>query len=85
MIFDARQREAQGGGGFARPLLGGPVMTQRVLLPQSAEVGEGSKQLQRLLDDALDLVDRLKLPPEIGARLQELIDLAATAFENDRD
>jgi hypothetical protein len=60
-------------------------MTQRVLLPQSAEVGEGSKQLQRLLDDALDLVDRLKLPPEIGARLQELIDLAATAFENDRD
>jgi hypothetical protein len=56
-------------------------MTQRVLTPLSAEVGEGTKQLHRLLKDALDLVDQLRLPPQIGARLQEVIDLAAGCFE----
>ena len=32
------------------------------------------QHLQSLLKDALDLVDRLRAPAEIGARLQEIID-----------
>ncbi|HSR00761.1 MAG TPA: hypothetical protein VLM36_12710 [Sphingomicrobium sp.] len=43
---------------------------------QSPAAGEGKQQLQQLLTEALDLADRLVLPAEIGARIQEVIDLA---------
>lgn len=40
------------------------------------EAFEGREQLLRLLREALELVDSLAFaPPEIGARLQEVIDL----------
>lgn len=39
-------------------------------------------QLQRLLNEALNLMDAMSLPPEIGARLQEVIDLTETSLES---
>jgi hypothetical protein len=52
------------------------MMSQRVPSPQSLDVAERKQQLHQLLIDALNLVDALALPPEVGARLQEAIDLA---------
>jgi hypothetical protein len=42
---------------------------------QSPAAGDGKQQLLQLLNEALELADRLDLPPEIGARIQEIIDL----------
>ena len=39
-------------------------------------------QLQRLLNEALNLMDAMSLSPEIGARLQEVIDLIETSLES---
>jgi len=56
--------------------LGGNRMSHRVPHPQSADFPEENEQRLRLfLNDALHLADSLELPPEIGARLQEVIDL----------
>ena len=41
-------------------------------------VRAAEEQLKRHLAVALDIVDEIKLPPEIGARLQEVIDLVET-------
>ena len=43
---------------------------------QLPEWFQEKEQLLRLLNEALGLVDSLALPLEIGARLQEVIDLA---------
>jgi hypothetical protein len=40
------------------------------------DIDEGREQLLRLLNEALNLADALTFPPEIGARIQEVIDLA---------
>jgi hypothetical protein len=66
--------------GLRQSMLGGIVMSQRVFCPQSPNPEEGSHQLQQLLREALELVDNLGLPPEIGARLQEVIDLVDGYF-----
>lgn len=42
---------------------------------------ENKRRFRNLLDEALALADLLSLPPEIGARLQEVIDLT----DNQRD
>lgn len=51
-------------------------MSQPTTSPQSENVDEGKEQLLRLLNETLNLADSLGLPPEIGARIQEVIDLA---------
>jgi hypothetical protein len=37
-------------------------------------------RLGALLRDALDLIDAMSLPPEIGARFQEVIDMTESHF-----
>jgi len=52
-------------------------MSQGLARQQHAAGAETDIQhLQSLLKDALDLVDRLRAPAEIGARLQEIINRA---------
>jgi hypothetical protein len=55
-------------------------MSQRVPCPQLPDAGEGKQELQRILNDALNLADSLDFPPEIGARIQEVIDLTETCL-----
>jgi hypothetical protein len=50
-------------------------MSQRVAYPQTADLSEGKRRFQELLKEALNLADELALPAEIGAKLQEVIDL----------
>lgn len=66
--------------GLRQSMLGGIVMSQRVHCPQSPDAEEGRHHLQQLLNEALGLVDNLGLSPEIGARLQEVIDLVEGYF-----
>lgn len=56
-------------------------MSQRVVNPETPDMIESKEQFKQLLDEALNLADALALPPEIGAKLQEVIDLT----ENDCD
>jgi hypothetical protein len=63
-------------GGHRSSLLGGRMMSQRSVCPQGADIVDGKQRFMGLLNQALDLADALELPPEIGARLQEIIDLA---------
>jgi hypothetical protein len=51
-------------------------MSQPTIYAQSEKVEGGREQLVQLLNEALNLADALELPPEIGARIQEVIDLA---------
>ena len=51
-------------------------MSQPTIYAQAQKVEEGRGQLLQLLNEALSLADALALPPEIGARIQEVIDLA---------
>jgi hypothetical protein len=51
-------------------------MSQPTIHAQAGKVEEGREQLLQLLNEALGLADALALPPEIGARIQEVIDLA---------
>jgi hypothetical protein len=57
------------------------MMSQRVVNPETPDMIESKEQFKQLLDEALNLADALALPPEIGAKLQEVIDLT----ENDCD
>lgn len=57
-------------------------MSHRVACPQTPKVGEGQQQFRRLLNEALNLADALALPPEIGARLQEVIDLCDETLDS---
>jgi hypothetical protein len=41
---------------------------------------EGEPRLQQLLNDALAMVDSMSLPAEIGARLQEVVELTESHF-----
>lgn len=43
------------------------------------------EDLTRLLSEALRLADQMELPPEIGARLQEVIDLAESCMSPERE
>ena len=59
-------------------------MSQGLAPQQQAEGDEnGVQRLNALLSDSLALVDRLALPPEIGARLQEIIDAVASCADAD--
>lgn len=51
-------------------------MSQPTIHAQVEKVEGGKEQLLQLLNEALALADALALPPEIGARIQEVIDLA---------
>ena len=51
-------------------------MSQPTIHAQTENSGEGKEQLLQLLNEALAVADALALPPEIGARIQEVIDLA---------
>ena len=50
-------------------------MSQRQSSAQAAAACDGKRHFKRLLKEALDLADALALPLEIGAKLQEVIDL----------
>ena len=53
-------------------------MSQGVPPQQDAAGGKDNAQrVRKLLEDALRLIDASPLPPEIGARLQEVIDAVA--------
>jgi len=67
---------AQWGERLRVSLLGGRKMSQPTIYAQAGKLEEGREQLLQLLNDALSLADTLVLPPEIGARIQEVIDLA---------
>ena len=45
--------------------------------PQAASACDSKQHLRRLLSEALEIVDSLALPPEVGARLQEVIDMTS--------
>ena len=59
------------------------------LAPQQRAEGakDGVQRLNALLSDSLALVDKLKLPPDIGARLQDVIDAVEshTSAKADKD
>jgi hypothetical protein len=55
-------------------------MSQRVANPETPDVIESKQQFRQLLNEALNLADALSLPAEIGARLQEVIDLTDNGF-----
>jgi hypothetical protein len=55
-------------------------MSQRVVSPETPDAMESKQQFRQLLNEALNLADALSLPAEIGARLQEVIDLADNGF-----
>lgn len=78
MIFQARVKlGAQWGERLRLSLLGGSAkMSQPTIYAQAEKAEEGKEQLLQLLNEALGLADALALPPEIGARIQEVIDLA---------
>jgi hypothetical protein len=59
------------------------MMSQRVPSPQSSDVAESKQRLRDFLIAALSLVDALALPSEIGARLQEVIDLTEPHLNGD--
>lgn len=48
----------------------------------SPNVLTGSQRFRELLSEALKLADALELPPEIGARLQEVIDLVDITLDS---
>ena len=51
------------------------MMSQGVPYPEAPDVELSIELFHRRLCEALNLADELTLPPEIGARLQEVIDL----------
>jgi hypothetical protein len=57
-------------------------MSQRVVSPETPDSIESKQQFRQLLSEALNLADALSLPAEIGARLQEVIDLTDSGSEN---
>jgi hypothetical protein len=59
-------------------------MSQGANCPRSAGAEDGGRQLQKVLNEALDLADSFDLAPEIGARLQEIIDLVQNRYGLDR-
>jgi hypothetical protein len=52
------------------------MMSNRESCPEEPDSYADIEELMKLLSEALGLADRMELPPEIGARLQEVIDLA---------
>jgi hypothetical protein len=57
------------------------MMSQRTARPHQGDISDDKQRFVRLLNDALDLADAVELPPEIGARLQEVIDLATSSSD----
>lgn len=57
-------------------------MSQPTIHAQARKLAEGREQLLQLLNEALGLADALTLPPEIGARIQEVIDLADGSYHS---
>jgi hypothetical protein len=59
------------------------MMTQDSTCPQKGPAADGRDRFIGLLSEALALADSLPLPPEIGARLQELLYLTAQVYRNE--
>lgn len=51
-------------------------MSHRETCSEEPNVGADNEEFTRLLKEALNLADQIQLPPELGARLQEVIDMA---------
>jgi hypothetical protein len=51
------------------------MMSHRETCSEEPIVDAAKDEFRQLLNEALALADRTGLPPEIGARLQEVIDL----------
>lgn len=47
---------------------------------EGEDVRQGVIELKAHVSEALKLADRLSMPPELGARLQELLDLVDDNF-----
>ncbi len=75
MVSGIKKRGAHVGRGFASSSPRGFTMSQNANCRHAPAGGEGEQQLRRLLTEALHLADRLVLPPEIGARIQEVLEL----------
>lgn len=58
-------------------------MSQRVTCPHASNEHKTKVRLKHLLEEALSIVDALALPAEVGARLQEVIDLAEGSPDRD--
>jgi hypothetical protein len=56
------------------------MMAHRETCSEDLDAHAATEEFKRLLNEALELADRMELPPEIGARLQEVIDLAQTCL-----
>jgi len=50
-------------------------MAEDAMSPDSETHYEGVQQLKAHIGEALQLADSLSLPPEVGARIQEVLDL----------
>ena len=50
-------------------------MSERLPRSRSSVGAESKQRLHSMLSEALTLADALALPPEVGARLQEVIDM----------
>jgi hypothetical protein len=60
-------------------------MTQTLSQHEGPAVIAPAKQFRLLLDQALSLADSNEFPPEIGARLQEVIDVADQLIGDEGD
>jgi hypothetical protein len=78
MIFVERVRHASV---KAWPSARGVLMSLSAKCRELPEGCDGKEHLRRLLNEALELADRLTLAPEIGARLQEVIDMIDAQVE----
>ena len=61
------------------------MMSHRETCSEKTDVEADAEEFTRLLKEALLLADHIELPPEIGARLQEVIDLAESGGRPDVD
>jgi hypothetical protein len=59
------------------------MMSHPSACPQSPRNGDEKQRFLCLLNQALNMADSLALPPEVGARLQEVIDLTKISIGRD--
>lgn len=71
-------------GAVRLSLFGGCAMSQCSVCPEGPDSDGGKQELIRLLAGALNLADSLAMPAEIGARLQEVIDLAGGCLDPEK-
>ena len=80
VIFRSGWCGVRSGRGFASPCSGVTLCRSAYIVRSRRTQKKAETHLHQLLNEALGLVDDLGLPPEIGARLQEVIDLVEGYF-----